>query len=301
MPDSRVLIVTAVGAGLLAGYAVSGWLHRPPPDRPSAAPAPAAPEAGDVGRAGSLEAEIAALRAALDDERGLRGALEMEIEMLRQEIVREAPAAAELPPAPAGAGKPEAEGTMAAREGTLEAKAAAPAHGAPARAEWFDEAALVGRGIDERHAAWLHERFEELQMDELYLRDEAAREGWLGRPRYHKRVQDLRGSSREELGDDDYDLLIYASGRNNRVLLSDVLQNSPAAAAGIEPGDLLVRYDDRAVFNTRDLLSATTQGAAGSTVAVDLVRNGEPLRVYVRRGPLGARIQPIRRFPAERR
>lgn len=300
MPDSRVLIASAVGAGLLVGVAVSGWLHRFPPDRPIAAPLSPAPEAGDAGRAGSLEAEIAALRAALDEERGRRGALEMEIEMLRQEIAREASPGAVLPPSPGRAPKPEGEETTAVREGAPEAEAMALAHGAPAQKEWFDEAALVEQGVDEHHAAWLHQRFEELQMDELYLRDEAARGGWLGKPRYHRRVQDLRGESREELGEDDYDLLLYASGRNNRVLLSDVLQNSPAASAGIERGDIFLRYDGRAIFSTRDLLSATTQGEAGSTVALDLVRNGELLRLYVQRGPLGARIQSIRRFPAER-
>jgi hypothetical protein len=305
MPDFRVLIATAVGAGMLVGYAVSGWLHvgagmlvgyavsgwlqRSPPKPPIAVPVPAAPEA-----------EIAALRAALDEERGLRGALEMEIEMLRQEIVREASPRLEPPPAPAGARKPEAEGATA-RVGAPDSKAAAPAHGAPARDEWFDEAALVARGVDEHRVARLREHFEALQMDELYLRDDAAREGWLGKARYHKRVRELRAESREELGDDDYDLLLYASGRNNRVRLSDVLQNSPAAAAGIEPSDILVRYDGQAIFESRDLLSATTQGAAGSTVAVDLVRNGESLRLYVRRGPLGARIQPARLFPAQRR
>ena len=282
MPDSRVVIAIAVGAGLLVGYAASGWLQRSPLDRPVAAPLPAA-----------LEAEIAGLRAALDDERGLRGALEMEIEMLRQEIVREASLRAEPPPAPAGARKPEA---AEARENAPET--AATAHAAPARKEWFDEAALVGRGVDEHRAAWLRERFEELQMDELYLRDDAAREGWLGKSRYHKQVQDLRAASREELGDEGYDLLLYASGRDNRVLLSDVLQNSPAAAAGIEPGDILDRYDGRKIFTSPELISATRQGAPGSTVPVDLVRNGEPLRVYVPQGPLGVRIRATRLFPA---
>ena len=282
MQNSRVLIATAVGAAMLVGYAVSGWLQRSPPDSPVAAPVSAA--------------EIAALRAALDEERGLRGALELEIEMLRQEIVREASPRLEPPLASAGAPEPEA---AVAREGAPDA--AASPHGAPARDEWFDEAALVAQGVDEHRAARLREHFETLQMDELYLRDDAAREGWLGKPRYHKQVQELRAEFREEIGDDDYDLLLYTSGRNNRVRLSNVLQNSPAAAAGIEPGDILVRYDGQAILDVRDLLSATTQGAAGSTVAVDLVRNGESLRLYVRRGPLGARIQPTRLFPAQGR
>ena len=275
MPDSRVVIAAAMGAGLLVGYAVSGWLHRSPPERPLATPLS---ETSDAGRAGSLEAEIAALRAALDDERGLRGALEMEIEMLRRETDPEAARGRE--------GAPKTE---------------APAHGAPAGKEWFDEAALVERGVDDRRTAWLRERFDALQMDELYLRDEAAREGWLGKSRYHRLVRDLRTASREEIGDRDYDLLLYASGRDNRVLLSDVLQNSPAAAAGIEPNDILVRYDGRAIFTNPDLISATRQGAPGSTVPVDLVRNGEPLRLYVRQGPLGVRIRTVRLFPAAER
>jgi len=275
MPDSRVVIAAAVGAGLLVGYAVSAWLHRSPPEPPLAAPFSAEPEAGD---AGSVEAEIAALRAALDDERGLRGALEMEIEMLRREVVPEAAEGREVAP-----------------------NTKAPAHGAPERKEWFDEAALVERGVDDRRAAWLRERFDALQMDELYLRNEAAREGWLGKSRYHRLVRDLRTASREEIGDRDYDLLLYASGRDNRVLLSDVLQNSPAAAAGVEPGDILVRYDDRAIFSSLELITATRQGEPRSTVPVDLVRDGEPLRLYVPQGPLGVRIQPLRLFPTEER
>jgi len=274
MPHSRVVIAAAVAAGLLVGYAVSGWLHRSALDDPVGAPFPAAPEAGDAGRAGSLEAEIATLRAALDDERGLRGALEMEIEVLRREIVPEATEERE--------GAPETE---------------APAHGAPPREEWFNEAALVERGVDDRRAAWLRERFDALQMDELYLRDEAAREGWLGKSRYHRQVRDLRAASREEIGEKDWDLMLYASGRDNRVLLSDVLQNSPAAAAGIEPGDILVRYDDRAILSSPELISATRQSAPGATVPVDLLRNGEPQRVYVPPGPLGVRIRSIRLFP----
>jgi membrane-associated protease RseP (regulator of RpoE activity) len=284
MPDSRVVIAAAMGAGLLVGYAVSGWLHRSPADLPTAAPLSAEPEAGD---AGSLEAEIAALRAALDDERGLRGALEVEIEMLRQEVAREAAPRAGPPPAPEG------------REGAPETEALA--HGTPAGKEWFDEAALVERGVDDRRAAWLRERFDALQMDELYLRDEAAREGWLGKSRYHRMVRDLRAASREEIGDEDYDLLLYASGRDNRVLLSDVLQNSPAAEAGIEPGDILDRYDDRAIFSSPELISATRRGAPGSTVPVDLVRDGERLRLYVPQGPLGVRIRTTRLFPGAER
>jgi hypothetical protein len=301
MRDSRTLIAIAAGVGLLVGYLVNGWLRPDPPERPPAAPAHAPAEARDTSRAGSVAAEIAALKSALDDERSLRGALEMEVEMLRQEIGRERPTRAEPPPFAEGTRKRETQAEQTARKGAIGEEAVEAAHAARARSEWFDEVALVERGVDERRAARLHEQFEELQMGELYLRDEATRGGWLGKPRYRKQLQDLHDESRDGLGEEDYDLLLYASGRNNRVLLSDVLQNSPAAAAGIEPGDVILRYDDQAIFGTRDLLSATTAGASGSTVAVDIDRKGQPVRVYVRRGPLGARINSARRFPSEAR
>ena len=80
--------------------------------------------------------------------------------------------------------------------------------------------------------------------------------------------------------------------------LSDVLQNSPAAAGGIEPGDIVVRYDGRAIFTGSDLIAATRRGSPGSTVPVDVLRNGEPQRVYVEQGPLGVRILSTRLFPA---
>jgi hypothetical protein len=48
----------------------------------------------------------------------------------------------------------------------------------------------------------------------------------------------------------------------------------------------------------RDLLEGTASGALGETAAVDVERDGELLRVYVERGPLGARIQPMQRAPA---
>jgi hypothetical protein len=211
----------------------------------------------------------------------------MEIEVLRQEIDREGSS-------PAG---PAPEGARAAgeREGTPGTEGA-PGAGAP-QEEWFDEAALVEGGVDDRRAKWLRERFDALQMDELYLREEAARGGWLGKPRYQRGLRDLHANARKEMGDADYDLLLYASGRDNRVLLTDVLQNSPAAAAGIEPGDILERYDDQAIFDGSELVSATRRGAPGSTVPVDLVRDGSSMRVYVPKGPLGVRLRSVRRFP----
>jgi S1-C subfamily serine protease len=78
-----------------------------------------------------------------------------------------------------------------------------------------------------------------------------------------------------------------------------VLASSPAAAAGIEPGDVILRYDDVPVFAPYELKEATSDGRAGSTVAVDVWRQGERERVYLPRGPLGVQLLPTRRPPSE--
>ena len=82
------------------------------------------------------------------------------------------------------------------------------------------------------------------------------------------------------------------------MLLSDVLKSSPAAVAGVQAGDVLVRYGDQPIYDVRDLMAETTSGKLGQSESIDVERDGERLRFYVERGPLGAKIQPMRRPPA---
>jgi hypothetical protein len=292
--DLRIAGVALVGA--LLGFAVHGWLR---PGRP-AADAPAsrttAPSDDLRERVEALVSEIAELRSTLDGERSRRGALELEMALLHRELGAAASPSADASEVAAPGSQPAGE----AERGDDPAAAPAGArHAAEAnQRDWFDAAALRQQGIDERHTEWLRERFEELQMEELYLRDQATREGWIGRPRYHAQMQAARKQARESLGIEDYDLLLYASGRNNRVQIRDVLQSSPAAAGGIESGDVVLRYDDATVLDPADLTTATSQGKPGSSVTVDVLRDGAVRRFYLPRGPLGVQIIGVRRFPS---
>jgi hypothetical protein len=280
MLPSRIAVIGAAMTALLIGLAVGSRFSSAPPAPP--APPPVAPT--------NESDEIARLTRELDHERGLRGALEFELSMLRSEV-------GTLPTTrtPEVPDSEPAQGGDAASKRTAEA--AKTPNTSSKRNEWFDVNKLTELGVDERHAEWLRERFESLQMDELYLRDQATREGSINKPRFAREVRALRDETRAAIGDEEYDSMLYASGRHNRVLLSNVLQNSPAAGAGIQAGDVLLQYDDHPIFDIRDLLAETASGEFGEAASIDVDRDGERLRFYVERGPLGARIQPLRRAP----
>lgn len=240
------------------------------------APTPESRPGSGVQEPGSLSAEVAALRAALNEEREARRALAGEVQGLREELEQ----LAVIPPVDEP--PPEEE----------------PPRPHPHEARLlFDEPGLLAQGVPAEVATRLRKRFDESRMDELYLRDEAARDGWLRTPRYREELRDLRVGLREEIGDEDYDLMLYATGQNNRVVVREVLQGSPALRAGFRAGDIVYSYDGRRIFDRSELMTATTEGKAGATVAIDLLRDGELQRVYLPQGPIGISMGAEKRAP----
>ena len=139
-----------------------------------------------------------------------------------------------------------------------------------------------------------------MALRRLALRDRAAREGWLRTPRYAEESGALTAeleATRERFGDDFYDWAQYASGQPNRLRVGEVLAGSAAAEAGLEPGDIVQRYAEARVLSIGELRDLTTAGASGASTAVEVRRGSEVLRLYVPRGPLGVRLEPIRERP----
>jgi len=159
---------------------------------------------------------------------------------------------------------------------------------------------LTGLGVDQDRAAEISQRVNEVDLDRLYLRDQATREGWFNTPQYSQAMREINGdlnALREEVGDDAYDRYLYATGQVNRVVVGSVIADSQAHEAGLKAGDTVLRYDDQRVFSTSELQSATTQGAAGDLVTVTVLRGDQRLRIYVPRGPLGIRLRTERQHP----
>jgi hypothetical protein len=241
----------------------------------------------------SLGAEMEELRQRIEGEARRGDALAEELARVRASLaaIEAGGPGSSSPPGGAGSG-----GTPA---GETEAQAADVAAASPALdpergAGAFDASVLVAAGFREADVEALRARLDELQMDQLYLRDRASREGWLGTPRHDEEagkldvaLQSLRG----EFGEDLYDWMLYASGRPNRLAVIGLLEGSPAGAEGLRPGDVIRRYADRVVFDPEDLLQAGSAGSAGESAALDVERDGRTVRLYVPRGPLGARLE----------
>jgi serine protease Do len=61
----------------------------------------------------------------------------------------------------------------------------------------------------------------------------------------------------------------------NGALVRMVERDGPAAAAGIEPGDVIVGFDGKSVDESDDLVAMVTRTKPGTTVAVEVVRERE--------------------------
>lgn len=137
------------------------------------------------------------------------------------------------------------------------------------------------------------------QLRRLELRDRAIREGWINTDRFREESRALRNASqlRETLGDDSYDQLLFAEGRNNRVQIEAVIDNSAAHLSGIEVGDVIVRYADARIFQFRDLQDGTTSGERNESVTIQVSRNGELIDLVIPRGPMGVTLTGVTEQP----
>jgi serine protease Do len=87
-----------------------------------------------------------------------------------------------------------------------------------------------------------------------------ARRGWLG-----VRMQDVTDEVAERLG------MKPARG----ALVVGVDENGPAKPAGIEPDDVIVKFDGKEIKQMRDLPRAVAETPAGKQVTVLIIRKGK--------------------------
>jgi serine protease Do len=107
-------------------------------------------------------------------------------------------------------------------------------------------------------------------LDQLKQHGETRR-GWLG-----IKVQSITEDIAETLGVKE----------NQGALISSVTPKGPAATAGIEAGDVVLKFDGKDVTTVRGLPKLVAQTAIGRTVDVELQRKGQKRVVKVTLGRL---------------
>jgi hypothetical protein len=162
---------------------------------------------------------------------------------------------------------------------------------------WFDEQALYDEGLGVSEVNRLHQRFDEVELEKLAARDRAARDGWSSSSRLSQELRDIQTRFRKELGDEDYDKILYAAGLRNRVRVDDLLRGSVASDSGIMVGDEIYSYAGERIFNPSSLYILTTQGEADEIVEIVILRDGDLYLVTAQRGPLGTKLGHTRKSP----
>lgn len=286
-----------VGIGALLGIGLGLLLAGGEPAQLAAAPAGGRPPADGMAAPASgsaaAAAEIDRLRAELTLEREMRRRLTEELEALQETLAGGDAGLAEGGEAAAGASPlAGADADQRAGPGEVRGPLVTP------DSSWFSARELAALGLDEREIEEIRAVWERSVMEKLELEHQIARgELKLGPQQRARRMLNIELRAQVELGEERYEALLYATGQDNRVVLDELLASSPASAAGLEAGDEVIRYAGERVFQPRDLLRLTRSGKLGDWVVLEVLRDGEPYRFHVQRGPLGARLSTARRTP----
>lgn len=151
---------------------------------------------------------------------------------------------------------------------------------------------LVESGFSAQRAENLLRRADELRYQSLQQSYLAMR-GEIDEDQALPPMQSLR----QEIGDAEYDRFLYGLGQPNRVAVADVFQSSPAATAGLRPGDVLYAYDGQRLFNNGDLRELSMASDPGQNIVLDVLRDGQIISLYLPGGPLGVQLGARRSDP----
>ncbi len=149
---------------------------------------------------------------------------------------------------------------------------------------------LLDAGLPLDTVERIYQRISETRLAQLELRNRAIREDWLDSPKYFEQrasLEDPASGLREQEGDAVYDQYLYAAGRPNRVMVTEVYQGSAADQAGIQTHDVILSYAQLRIFSMQELQQATTRGQEGEILLIEVLRDGERISTSVPRGPLG--------------
>jgi serine protease Do len=89
------------------------------------------------------------------------------------------------------------------------------------------------------------------------------------------------GISMNTTGLNDKARAYYKLPDSNGVIVADVTEKSPAAAAGVRKNDIIRKIDGNPVKDNQDLLAMIASRKPGETVKLEIVRGGETMKIDV--------------------
>lgn len=152
--------------------------------------------------------------------------------------------------------------------------------------------AMLNAGFTAVRADYLATRLEELRYRALE-RSYARRRGD-GAPVTEPESGDPLQTLRQELSNEEFDRLLLALGQPNRVVIEGVLATSPAEQMDLRAGDVIYAYGGQRVYTLRDLRRGTFGSDIAERIAMEIIRDGAPLTLYVPGGPLGVSVRAER-------
>lgn len=130
---------------------------------------------------------------------------------------------------------------------------------------WRGEVVGINTAISSRTGAWQGVGFAIPSNLVRQALESVSRHGRILRGFLGVVIQDLTPELAEGFGLDSTD----------GALVSDVMEDSPAAQAGVERGDVIIGFDGRPIKEFTDLRRMVTQTDVGSEVPVRVIRDGE--------------------------
>jgi predicted metalloprotease with PDZ domain len=162
---------------------------------------------------------------------------------------------------------------------------------ARSRSRALESRQLLAAGFTPERIEWIQRRRDELQEQRVRESAERLQQGrpdpFVGRFLIDGDLQ-----LRDEMGDQEYARMREATGRPDAVPVRGVQAGSNAEAAGLKPGDEIISYAGRRVFNSFDLAKMAADNARGS-VPVEIRRNGQKLVVVMSSGEVGIVQEPV--------
>jgi hypothetical protein len=158
----------------------------------------------------------------------------------------------------------------------------------------FDAGALQAIGFSTDDIEWIRGRWEDAELEKRYLADLEAR----GEdPPPGGELSDIERELRQDLRDNGYDAMLYATQQSNRVEIQRVRDGSIADRAGLRAGTVLWSYDGQRVFDWKEVAALSTSGKRGEPVEIEIITDDGIEKLLVERSPLGADLVSANQQP----